>query len=281
MPETDLPERSRAPSPNPAAEGAPAETDPAPPASGKNAGKTLVLLRHGESAWNRANRFTGWIDVPLTDRGREQARRAGKQLREAGIVPAAAHTSVLRRAEDTLREVRARAGWETLPTRRAWELNERHYGALQGLNKAETERRHGAEQTNRWRRSYAERPPPVAPDDPRHPAQDPRYRDLPPDRLPAGESLRDTAERVLPYWETAIAPDLARGPVLVVAHGNSLRALVMRLERLTPEEIRRRDLPTGIPLVFTLDAALRPLTHRYLGDRAALAQGLALAHGRP
>lgn len=255
----------------------PSDSPPTPPA----AGKTLVLLRHGESAWNRANRFTGWTDVPLTDRGREQARRAGEQLRDAGIVPAAAHTSVLSRAEDTLREVRARAGWTTLPTRRAWELNERHYGALQGLNKAETERRYGPDQTNRWRRGYAEGPPPVSPDDPRHPAQDPRYRDLPPHRLPAGESLRDTAERVLPYWEAAIAPDLDRGPVLVVAHGNSLRALVMRLERLTPEEIRRRDLPTGIPLVFTLDAALHPLTHRYLGDRATLDRGIALAHRRP
>lgn len=272
MPPEPLPEQPAAGPADESPDGA-----PAPP----GAEKTLVLLRHGESAWNRANRFTGWTDVPLTDRGREQARRAGKQLREAGIVPAAAHTSVLSRAEDTLREVRARAGWEELPTRRAWELNERHYGALQGLNKAETERRYGPDQTNRWRRSYAEGPPPVPPDDPRHPAQDPKYRDLPPSRLPAGESLRDTAERVLPYWETAIAPDLARGPVLVVAHGNSLRALVMRLERLTPEEIRRRDLPTGIPLVFTLDAALRPLAHRYLGDRAALDRGIALAHRRP
>lgn len=243
--------------------------------------KTLVLLRHGESAWNRENRFTGWTDVPLTDRGREQARRAGTQLAGEGIVPVRAHTSVLQRAEDTLREVVASAGWGPIPTRRAWELNERHYGDLQGRDKAETERRYGPEQTNRWRRSYAEGPPPVPENDPRHPAQDPRYREVPPDLLPAGESLKDTADRVLPYWERAIAPDLDPGPVLVVAHGNSLRALVMRLEDLGPEEIRTRNIPTGIPLVFTLDPALRPLTHRYLGDRATLEQGIALARRRP
>ena len=251
---------------------------PAAPPSGR---RTLVLLRHGESIWNRENRFTGWTDVPLADTGREQARRAGDLLVEAGIVPAAAHTSYLRRAEDTLREVMERAGWEAVPVRRAWELNERHYGVLQGEDKAETERRYGPDQTNRWRRSYAEGPPPVDRADPRHPAQDPRYREVPPESLPAGESLRDTAERVLPYWERAILPDLDLGPVLVAAHGNSLRALVMRLEALSPEEIERRNIPTGIPLVLTLDGDFRPMASGYLGPAAALAEGIALATNRP
>ena len=243
--------------------------------------RTLVLLRHGESVWNRENRFTGWTDVPLADTGREQARRAGDLLVEAGIVPAAAHTSYLRRAEDTLREVITRAGWTGVPVRRAWELNERHYGVLQGEDKAATERRYGPEQTNRWRRSYAEGPPPVARTDPRHPAQDPRYREIPPDSLPAGESLRDTAERVLPYWDRAIRPDLDLGPLLVAAHGNSLRALVMHLEALSPEEIEHRNIPTGIPLVLTLDGASRAVERRYLASDAELDRGIALAAHRP
>ena len=251
------------------------------PAASPTDRRTLVLLRHGESVWNRENRFTGWTDVPLADTGREQARRAGDLLVEAGIVPATAHTSYLRRAEDTLREVMCRAGWEAVPVRRAWELNERHYGVLQGEDKAETERRYGREQTRRWRRSYADGPPPVDRADPRHPAQDPRYREVPPEALPAGESLRDTAERVLPYWERAILPDLDLGPVLVAAHGNSLRALVMRLEALSPEEIEHRNIPTGIPLVLTLDGASRAVERRYLASEAELDRGIALAAHRP
>ena len=192
--------------------------------------RILVLLRHGESVWNRENRFTGWADVPLTGTGHEQARRSGDQLREAGIVPAVAHTSVLQRAIHTLEEVLDRLDGARPPIRYAWELNERHYGRLQGKNKAETEREFGPDQTLAWRRSYADPPPPVDLDDPRHPRFDERYADVPVDSYPAGESLRDTGRRVLPYWDRRIVPDLASGPVLVVAHGNSLRSLVMHLE---------------------------------------------------
>lgn len=243
--------------------------------------RTLVLLRHGESVWNRENRFTGWADVPLTATGHEQARRSGDQLREAGIVPVVAHTSVLQRAIHTLEEVLERLGGARPPIRYAWELNERHYGRLQGKNKAETEREFGPDQTLAWRRSYADPPPPVDLDDPRHPRFDERYAAVPVQRLPRAESLRDTGRRVLPYWERQIVPDLDAGPVLVVAHGNSLRSLVMHLEGIGPAEIQQRNIPTGIPLVYRLDAALGVLGQRYLAGEDELADGIAKAIQRP
>ena len=243
--------------------------------------RILVLLRHGESVWNQANRFTGWTDVALTETGREQARRAGEGMREAGIVPVVAHTSVLRRAIHTLAEALARLESPAIPTRYAWELNERHYGALQGKNKAETEREFGPEKTLAWRRSFAERPPLVDFDDPRNPRFDERYAAVPDERLPRGESLQDTGRRVIPYWERRIVPDLASGPVLVVAHGNSLRAVIMHLEALEPAEIQQTNIPTGIPLVYRLDKALNVLGRRYLAGEKELAAGIARAIQRP
>ena len=242
---------------------------------------TLILVRHGESLWNLENRFTGWTDVPLTETGWKQARRAGDQLCRHGIVPVTAHVSVLRRATDTLEAVLGQCGAARIPIRSAWELNERHYGALQGKNKAEVEREFGSRQTLAWRRSFRQPPPPLDPDDPRHPRFDPRYAGVPPECLPHGESLRDTLERVMPYWERAIVPDLAAGPVLVAAHGNSLRALVMRLEGLQPEEIRGRNIPTGIPFVYRLDERLRVRDRRFLADEKELQAGIALARRRP
>ncbi len=243
--------------------------------------RLLALLRHGESLWNLQNRFTGWTDVPLTDTGRQQAKRAGLALLEAGFRPGVAHTSMLARAQDTLTEAAAAAGWEGVPARRAWELNERHYGALQGRDKAEAEREFGAEQTLAWRRGFNDRPPLVPEDDPRNPKRDPRYANAPPERLPRGESLADTLERVVPYWTASIAPDLAAGPVLVAAHGNSLRALVMHLEGLTPEAIRQRNLPTGIPLLYRLDPANAVLSSAFLADEEELRSGLKKAAHRP
>ena len=243
--------------------------------------RTLVLLRHGESVWNRENRFTGWTDVPLTATGRLQARRAGDRLRDSGIIPAAIHTSVLRRATHTLEEVLARLECAEAPVRSAWELNERHYGRLQGKNKAETESEFGADQTLAWRRSFTDAPPAVDLDDPRHPRFDERYANVADDLLPRGESLRDTAQRVIPYWERKIVPDLDSGPVLIVAHGNSLRSLVMHLERIGPAEIQQRNIPTGIPLVYRLDADLRVRGQRYLAEDAELEDGIAKAIQRP
>ena len=243
--------------------------------------RILVLLRHGESVWNRKNRFTGWTDVALTETGREQARRAGEELRDAGIVPAVAHTSVLQRAVHTLEEVLVRLESPGIPTRYAWELNERHYGALQGKGKAETEREFGPERTLSWRRSFADRPPLVDFDDPRNPRFDERYAAVPDERLPRGESLQDTGRRVIPYWEQRIVPDLASGPVLVVAHGNSLRALIMHLEALGPAEIQRTNIPTGMPLVYRLGEALKVFDRRYLAGERELAAGIAKAIRRP
>ncbi len=242
---------------------------------------TLVLVRHGESEWNLANRFTGWTDVRLTDAGRKEARRAGARLRDEGIHPATAHVSVLRRAVDTLREVAARCAGPDLRIRSSWRLNERHYGALQGESKTEIQRRHGSLQTLAWRRSFTERPPLLADDDPRHPRFDPRYAGIPSWQLPRGESLADTLERVIPYWEESIVPDLTRGAVLVAAHGNSLRALVMRLEGLGPDEIQERNIPTGIPCVYGLGADLRILDQRYLASGAELRSRIGLAAHRP
>jgi 2,3-bisphosphoglycerate-dependent phosphoglycerate mutase len=230
----------------------------------------LVLLRHGESAWNKENRFTGWTDVDLSEQGRREAREAGQLLREAGFVFDVAYTSVLKRA--------IRTGWIALdeldlmwiPVVKNWRLNERHYGALQGLNKAETAAAHGEAQTKIWRRSYDIPPPPLSPDDPRHSSHDPRYASIAPNEVPATESLKDVVARFLPYWHGTIAPDLRAGRrVLITAHGNSLRALVKYLDHISDADIAELNIPTGIPLVYELDDDLRAITHEYLGDPEA------------
>ncbi len=230
----------------------------------------LVLLRHGESQWNLENRFTGWTDVDLTDKGRAEAQEAGRLLKADGFTFDLAFTSVLTRA--------IRTWWITLdelnllwiPVERSWRLNERHYGALQGLNKAETAAKHGDAQVKIWRRSYASPPPPLSVDDPRHPAHDPRYAGLAPADLPATESLKDTVSRFLPYWHGTIAPAITAGRrVIIVAHGNSMRALVKYLDNISDQDIVDLNIPTGIPLVYDLDDQLRPRGHRYLGDPEA------------
>ncbi|MFA7438189.1 2,3-diphosphoglycerate-dependent phosphoglycerate mutase [Castellaniella sp.] len=227
----------------------------------------LVLMRHGESQWNLENRFTGWTDVDLTETGRAQAWKAGELLREEGFVFDLAWTSVLKRAIRTL--------WITLdaldalhtPITLDWRLNERHYGALQGLNKAETAARYGDAQVLQWRRAYAIAPEPLDAEDPRHPRFDPRYHGIPAERLPATECLRDTVERVVPCWDEAIAPALRRGQrLLISAHGNSLRALIKHLDGVSDDDIVHLNIPTGQPLVYELDADLQPLKHYYLGD---------------
>lgn len=233
----------------------------------------LVLLRHGQSTWNLENLFTGWTDVPLTEEGKEEARRAGQLMAEEGYRFGVLHTSLLLRAihtaEITLREM----GLHWIPVRRHWRLNERHYGALQGLNKKETAEKHGEEQVLIWRRSYSTPPPPLEPDDERHPRHDERYSDLPPDLLPATEALSNVVDRMLPYWYDFIVPDLLAGRrPLVVAHGNSLRALVKHLDGLTEEEVIDLNIPTGIPLVYELNDDLEPVSKRYLGDPEAAAK---------
>lgn len=239
----------------------------------------LVLLRHGESRWNLENRFTGWTDVGLSARGVREARAAGRLLAKEGYDFDLTFTSYLKRAILTLDltlEVMDRL-W--LPVVRHWRLNERHYGALQGLNKAETAARHGDEQVQIWRRSYAVRPPALEADDPRHPLHDPRYRDLAPDLLPATESLKDVVARMLPLWYDFLVPALREGKrVLVSAHGNSLRALVKHLDGISDRKIPALNIPTGIPLVYELDADLAPSDHYYLGDpekAAAAARAVA------
>lgn len=242
----------------------------------------LILLRHGQSAWNLENRFTGWTDVDLSPAGEAEARDAARLIREEGLRCEVCHTSMLTRAIRTLHVVQHELGLLWTPVRKHWRLNERHYGALQGLDKRETAALHGEEQVFAWRRSYDVAPPPVEPGDPRHPGSDPRYADVPPDALPCGESLEMTVARVLPYWHDAIAPDLLAGrDVLVAAHGNSLRALVMHLDGLDRVAVSGLDIPTGLPRLYELDAALRPRSCRYLGDpaeaearaRAVAAQG--------
>ena len=227
----------------------------------------LVLLRHGESAWNLENRFTGWTDVDLTPKGEREAREAGRLLREGGFTFDAAHVSLLKRAIRTL--------WLTLDVmdlmwvqvHNSWRLNERHYGALQGLNKAETAAKYGDEQVLVWRRSFADPPPPLDAEDPRHPSHDRRYADLAPEERPRTESLKDTIARFLPYWHRSIVPDIrAGGRVLIAAHGNSLRALVKHLDGTSDEDIVNLNIPTGIPLVYELDDKLIPIRHYYLGD---------------
>ena len=227
----------------------------------------LVLLRHGQSTWNLENRFTGWVDVPLTDLGREEAREAGRQLKEAGLLPDVVHTSLLLRAIQTANVALEEAERLWVPVERSWRLNERHYGALTGLNKAETAERHGEAQVKVWRRSYDVPPPPVERSSPYHPANDERYRYLPEDVLPATECLKDVVERMLPYWYDNIVPDLLTGRViLVAAHGNSLRALVKHLDGMTDEEVVELNIPTGVPRVYELDKRMRSLGWRYLGD---------------
>ncbi len=230
----------------------------------------LVLLRHGQSTWNLEKRFTGWTDVDLTAQGEEEARSAGRLLRGEGYDFDVCLTSVLTRAIRTLCIALGELDRLWLPVEKDWRLNERHYGDLQGKNKVETAEKVGAEQVHAWRRSYAVQPPPLADDDERHPRFDPRYRSLDPARLPATESLADTVARVVPYYEERIAPALQRGERLfVVAHGNSLRALSMYLDGLSEEEVTGLNIPTGIPLVYTLDDGLRTTGHRYLGDAEA------------
>jgi 2,3-bisphosphoglycerate-dependent phosphoglycerate mutase len=232
--------------------------------------KRLVLLRHGESVWNKENRFTGWTDVGLSEKGVEEAHSAAALMAEEGYRFDVAYTSVLKRAIKTLWIALEDMDLMWIPVYRSWRLNERHYGALQGLNKAETAERHGAEQVHIWRRSYDIRPPALEQDDPRNPAKDPRYADLQPNEIPLTECLKDTVARMLPYWHETIAPAVKRGTrVLVAAHGNSLRALVKYLDDIPDDEIVDLNIPTGIPLVYELDDDLQPLKHYYLGDAAA------------
>ena len=234
---------------------------------------TLVLLRHGQSTWNKENRFTGWTDVDLSDKGREEAESSGRLLGESGFTFDIAYTSVLKRAIRTCWIALDRLDLLWIPMERSWRLNERHYGALQGLNKAEIAAKHGDAQTKIWRRSYDIPPPPLADDDPRHPRFDPRYADLVPGDLPSSEALKNTVERFLPYWTGTIAPAIRAGRrVLICAHGNSLRALVKYLDRVSDQAIVDLNIPTGIPLVYELDDALAPIKHYYLGDPEAAAR---------
>ena len=232
----------------------------------------LALLRHGQSTWNAENRFTGWVDVDLTSSGEDEARSAGELLASAdGLVVDVVHTSVLTRAVVSADLALTAAGRSFVPVRRHWRLNERHYGALQGLDKKETAARHGAEQVLAWRRSYSTRPPEVTVDSPHHPANDSRYRLVPPSALPAAECLEDVVKRLLPYYEDAIAPELLSGlTVLVVAHGNSLRALEKHLEQISDQAIVDLDIPTGMPRVYELDDALAVREAYYLGDADAV-----------
>lgn len=237
--------------------------------------KKLVLLRHGESTWNQENRFTGWTDVDLTPNGIEEAKTAGKLLRDHGFAFDIAHTSVLKRAIRTL--------WITLdemdrmwtPVELNWRLNERHYGALQGLNKAETAQQYGDEQVLIWRRSYDTQPPALAAEDERYPGFDPRYKDLAKNEIPLTESLKDTVARFLPYWNQTIAPQIRSGKnVIIVAHGNSLRALIKHLDQISDQDILNYNIPTGIPLIYELDDDLKPIKNYYLGDTTAIEQAM-------
>jgi 2,3-bisphosphoglycerate-dependent phosphoglycerate mutase len=247
---------------------------------------TLVLLRHGESDWNRENRFTGWTDVDLSPAGIAEAHEAARLLAVDGFTFDVAYTSVLKRAIRTLWIVLDDLDLMWLPIHGSWRLNERHYGALQGLNKAETARQYGDDQVHIWRRSYDVPPPPLEPTDPRFPGRDRRYADLADAELPRTESLKDTVARFMPYWHAEIAPEVRKGRrVLIAAHGNSLRALVKYLDGVSDEEIVGLNIPTGVPLVYELDEELRPMGHRYLGDperiQAAMAAVAAQGSSRP
>jgi len=236
----------------------------------------LVLMRHGESTWNLDNRFTGWTDVDLTDKGVAEARAAGKLLRESGFEFDIAYTSVLKRAIRTLWNTLDTMDLMWIPVKNDWRLNERHYGALQGLNKAETAAQYGEEQVKIWRRSYDTPPLPLNADDPRTSFNDPRYAHLTPKQIPLTECLKDTVDRVLPVWNDAIAPAIKSGQrVLISAHGNSLRALVKMLDGMSDSDIVGLNIPNGQPLVYELDANLKPLKHYYLGDQSAINAALA------
>ena len=236
----------------------------------------LVLIRHGESVWNKENRFTGWTDVDLSERGVEEAHRGGKQLRESGYIFDLAYTSVLKRAIRTLWIVMDEMDLMWIPVINSWRLNERHYGALQGLNKAETAAKFGDQQVLVWRRSYDVPPPELTEDDARYPGKDPRYAGLSQAELPLTESLKLTVERFVPYWENTISKDVLAGKrVVIVAHGNSLRALVKYLDSISDEEIVGLNIPTGVPLVYELDAELKPIQHYYLGDPEEIAKAAA------
>ena len=236
----------------------------------------LVLIRHGQSTWNQENRFTGWTDVDLTERGVEEARTAGQSLREAGLGFDVAYTSLLTRAIRTCWHVLEELDLRWIPVHRTWRLNERHYGGLQGLNKSEMAAQHGEEQVHIWRRSYATPPPELSTDDERHPRFDPKYQQLDPRLLPGTEALLHTVERVLPFWMDEIAPTIRSGRrVLIAAHGNSLRALVKYLDEVSEDAITGLNIPTGMPLLYELDADLRPLSRRYLGDPEAVAKAQA------
>lgn len=227
----------------------------------------LVLLRHGESTWNKENRFTGWTDVDLSEKGIEEAYTAGEILKKEGYTFDVAYTSVLKRAIRTLWIVLDEMDLMWIPVYRSWRLNERHYGALQGLNKEETAQAHSEEQVLVWRRSYDIAPPALTKNDPRYPGNDPRYKGLDPGEIPLAESLKDTVARFLPYWHNIIAPEVkSHKKVLIAAHGNSLRALVKYLDSISDEEIPKLNIPTGVPLVYEFDEDLKPVRHYYLGD---------------
>ena len=239
-------------------------------ASAKDPG-TLILLRHGESTWNLENLFTGWTDVPLSERGVKEAREGDRLMTDAGLKPAVVHESLLLRAIQTTQLALAEMERSWVPVRRTWRLNERHYGALQGLNKQQTAEKYGEDKVKVWRRSYDVRPPALETSDARHPSHDARYATLPPEILPSAECLEDVVERMLPYWYDAIVPDLLQQPcVLVSAHGNSLRALVMHLDGLSEEEVVELNIPTGVPRVYELGADFKPRSWRYLGDPAEI-----------
>jgi len=243
--------------------------------------KKIVFLRHGESTWNKENRFTGWTDVDLSDKGVAEATLAGETLLREGYGFDVAYTSVLKRAIRTLWITLDKMDLMWIPVVRSWRLNERHYGALQGLNKAETADKFGEAQVKLWRRSYDVQPPALEPSDPRFPGRDPRYRGLGDADLPRTECLKDTVARVMPYWEGVIAPAVAAGQrVLVAAHGNSLRALVKYLDDVSDEEIVGLNIPTGVPLVYELDDRIRPIRHYYLGDPAAIQAAIDAVAGQ-
>ncbi len=228
---------------------------------------TLVLLRHGQSTWNLENLFTGWHDVPLSELGVAEAKEAGRLIQAAGLAPTVVHTSVLIRAIQTADVALAEMNRTWIPVRRSWRLNERHYGALQGLNKKQTAEKFGEDKVKMWRRSYDVRPPALEVQDERHPSHDPRYAGMPPELLPSTECLKDVVERMLPYWYDSVVPDLIREPcVLVSAHGNSLRALVKHLDGLSDQQVVDLDIPTGVPRVYELKGDFTPRFSRYLGD---------------
>jgi 2,3-bisphosphoglycerate-dependent phosphoglycerate mutase len=236
----------------------------------------LVLLRHGESVWNKENRFTGWTDVDLSENGVDEARSAGRILRESGFVFDVAFTSMLKKAIRTLWIVLDEMDLMWIPVRKSWRLNERHYGALQGLYKSAVVKNHGEEQVHLWRRSYDVRPPALEKTDERYSSNDRRYWDLSEGDLPVTESLQDTLSRLLPYWANTVAPEIRSGKkVIIVTHGNSIRALIKYLDGISDDEIVKLDVPTGIPLVYVLDERLKPLKHRYLGDPEKVRKAIA------